>query len=245
MAKIYAALIDLQQAWDSVDGVKAIRELAVAGIDGLHLDAIINGASEQEVSSSTFLPAETSRLVGMAKRFRPDMAVDVHLFPTSFISANSRYMPTLIDDYRSVGATAIILPYEAYKRGAQAGRDMLAEHLKRIKQHGGAKPAKAGVSFTHAEITGDLLADIGIMLKIGAHLDYFHLQGQMYDAGAMIRLKELAGRYARASKLMADGGVTENNAKQLRDAGAEILVMGEALLKSPALYLKQLRRQLV
>ncbi|RRQ47835.1 ribulose-phosphate 3-epimerase [Maribacter algicola] len=141
--------------------------------------------------------------------------LDVHLM----IIDPDRY----IDTFAKLGATILTVHYEA------------CTHLHRTIQAIKAKRMKAGVSLnphTNINLLEDIIGDIDLVLLMSVNPGF---GGQSFIENTYEKIKALKNLIQRknASVLIEiDGGVTTENAKQLVDAGADVLVAGSFVFKS-------------
>ena len=141
--------------------------------------------------------------------------LDVHLM----IIDPDRY----IDTFAELGATILTVHYEA------------CTHLHRTIQAIKAKGMKAGVSLnphTNINLLEDIIGDIDLVLLMSVNPGF---GGQSFIENTYEKikaLKELIQRKNASVLIEIDGGVTTENAKQLVDAGADVLVAGSFVFKS-------------
>ena len=141
--------------------------------------------------------------------------LDVHLM----IIDPDRY----IDTFAELGATILTVHYEA------------CTHLHRTIQAIKAKGMKAGVSLnphTNINLLEDIICDIDLVLIMSVNPGF---GGQSFIENTYEKikaLKELIQRKNASVLIEIDGGVTTENAKQLVDAGADVLVAGSFVFKS-------------
>lgn len=135
----------------------------------------------------------------------------------------------------------IVDPDRYLERFCDAGADWLTVHyeacthlnrtLSRIKELG----MKAGVSVnphTPVELLVDILeyADLVLIMSVNPGFG-----GQKFipnSIGRIRRLRKLIDSNGLKTLIEVDGGVGPNNAKQLYDAGANVLVAGNAIFKA-------------
>ncbi len=135
----------------------------------------------------------------------------------------------------------IVDPDRYLERFCDAGADWLTVHyeacthlnrtLSRIKELG----MKAGVSVnphTPVELLVDILeyADLVLIMSVNPGFG-----GQKFipnSIGRIQRLRKLIDSNGLKTLIEVDGGVGPNNAKQLYDAGANVLVAGNAIFKA-------------
>lgn len=141
--------------------------------------------------------------------------LDVHLM----IIDPDRY----IDKFAELGATILTVHYEA------------CTHLHRTIQAIKAKGMKAGVALnphTNINLLEDIISDIDLVLIMSVNPGF---GGQSFIENTYEKikaLKELIQRKNASVLIEIDGGVTTENAKQLVDAGADVLVAGSFVFKS-------------
>lgn len=123
----------------------------------------------------------------------------------------------------------------------KAGADILSVHIEacpnlhrniqQIKSLG----MKAGVAVnphTPVELLKDILADIDVVLLMSVNPGF---GGQSFIPYTLTKIKQLKAMILERGldvKINIDGGVTEDNAKSIIDAGADILVAGSSVFKS-------------
>jgi len=141
--------------------------------------------------------------------------IDVHLM----IVDPDRYIST----FKNLGADILTVHYEA------------CTHLHRTLQAIKAQGMKAGVALnphTSVSLLEDTIQDIDLVCLMSVNPGF---GGQSFIENTydkVIALKELITRKGANTIIEIDGGVTSKNAKQLADAGADILVAGSYVFKS-------------
>jgi ribulose-phosphate 3-epimerase len=141
--------------------------------------------------------------------------IDVHLM----IVDPDRYIST----FKNLGADILTVHYEA------------CTHLHRTLQAIKAKGMKAGVALnphTSISLLEDTIQDIDLVCLMSVNPGF---GGQSFIENTydkVIALKELIARKGANTIIEIDGGVTSENAKQLADAGADVLVAGSYVFKS-------------
>ncbi|MPR36659.1 ribulose-phosphate 3-epimerase [Salmonirosea aquatica] len=142
--------------------------------------------------------------------------LDVHLM----IVDPDRYLK----DFRQAGAEIITVHYEA------------CPHLHRTVQHIrelGAQPGVALNPHTPVELLTDILTDISLVLIMSVNPGF---GGQTFIENTYRKVRKLAEmrRESGADFLIEiDGGVNSENAPPLLKAGADMLVAGSFVFKSP------------
>ena len=141
--------------------------------------------------------------------------IDVHLM----IVDPDRYIST----FKNLGADILTVHYEA------------CTHLHRTLQAIKAQGMKAGVALnphTSISLLEDTIQDIDLVCLMSVNPGF---GGQSFIENTydkVIALKELINRKGASTIIEIDGGVTSKNAKQLADAGADVLVAGSYVFKS-------------
>ena len=141
--------------------------------------------------------------------------IDVHLM----IVDPDRYIST----FKNLGADILTVHYEA------------CTHLHRTLQAIKAEGMKAGVALnphTSISLLEDTIQDIDLVCLMSVNPGF---GGQSFIENTydkVIALKELITRKGANTIIEIDGGVTNKNAKQLADAGADVVVAGSYVFKS-------------
>lgn len=141
--------------------------------------------------------------------------IDVHLM----IVDPDRYIKTFAD----LGSNILTVHYEACTH--------LHRTLQAIKAHG----MKAGVALnphTNINVLEDTINDIDLVCLMSVNPGF---GGQSFIENTynkVKQLKELITKKGASTKIEIDGGVTNKNARQLVDAGADVLVAGSYVFKS-------------
>ena len=141
--------------------------------------------------------------------------IDVHLM----IIDPDRYIKT----FAALGANILSVHYEA------------CTHLHRTLQAIKAEGMKAGVVLnphTNVDLLEDVINDIDMVCIMSVNPGF---GGQSFIANTyskIEKLKALINRKGAATLIEIDGGVTDKNALQLVEAGANILVAGNFVFKA-------------
>ena len=141
--------------------------------------------------------------------------IDVHLM----IVDPDRYIST----FKNLGADILTVHYEA------------CTHLHRTLQAIKAEGMKAGVALnphTSISLLEDTLQDIDLVCLMSVNPGF---GGQSFIENTydkVVALKELITIKGASTIIEIDGGVTSKNAKQLADAGADVIVAGSYVFKS-------------
>ena len=135
--------------------------------------------------------------------------IDVHLM----IVDPDRYIAT----FKKLGTDVLTVHYEA------------CTHLHRTLQAIKAEGMKAGVALnphTNVDLLEDVIQDIDLVCIMSVNPG-FGGQSFIENTYAKVeKLKALINRKNASTLIEIDGGVTNKNAKQLADAGADVLVAG-------------------
>ncbi|MEO5984903.1 MAG: ribulose-phosphate 3-epimerase [Ferruginibacter sp.] len=140
---------------------------------------------------------------------------DVHLMivePENFAEA-----------FKKAGADILTVHYEVCKH--------LHRNIQQIKSLG----MQAGVAInphTRVELLRDILPEIDVVLIMSVNPGF---GGQTFIPHSIEKIKQLRKMIDDAglkTKIEVDGGVSLTNAKQIVDAGADVLVAGNAVFKS-------------
>ena len=135
--------------------------------------------------------------------------IDVHLM----IIDPDRYIST----FKKLGADVLTVHYEA------------CTHLHRTLQAIKAEGMQAGVALnphTNVSLLEDVINDIDLVCIMSVNPGF---GGQSFIENTykkVKQLKEIITRNNASTKIEIDGGVTNKNAKQLVEAGADVLVAG-------------------
>jgi ribulose-phosphate 3-epimerase len=141
--------------------------------------------------------------------------VDVHLM----IVNPDQYIKT----FAQLGATNLTVHYEA------------CTHLHRTLQAIKAEGMKAGVALnphTNVALLEDVINDIDLVCMMSVNPGF---GGQSFierTYGKVRQLKEIITRNNASTLIEIDGGVSDKNAKQLVEAGADVLVAGNYVFRA-------------
>ena len=155
-----------------------------------------------------------------------DKTIDVHLM----IVDPDRY----IKEFAELGANNLTVHYEA------------CNHLHRTLQAIKAEGMTAGVALnphTNIHLLEDIINDIDLVCVMSVNPGY---GGQSFIENTYDKikaLKELINRKKAHTLIEIDGGVNADNAKDLIDAGADVLVAGSFVFNSsnPTQTIKELK----
>lgn len=141
--------------------------------------------------------------------------IDVHLM----IVDPDRYIKT----FKDLGSDILTVHYEA------------CTHLHRTLQAIKAEGMKAGVALnphTSVSLLEDVIKDIDLVCIMSVNPGF---GGQSFIENTykkVKQLKEIIVRNGAATIIEVDGGVTNKNARQLAEAGADVLVAGSYVFKA-------------
>ncbi|MGK7394347.1 MAG: ribulose-phosphate 3-epimerase [Candidatus Cyclobacteriaceae bacterium M3_2C_046] len=141
--------------------------------------------------------------------------LDVHLM----ITHPEKYIQT----FRDLGASFITVHYEACPH--------LHRVIQEIKDHG----CKAGVALnphTNVQLLEDVVADLDLVLVMSVNPGF---GGQSFIQNTYNKLRvmrELITDAGSDAYIEVDGGITVQNAPQILEAGANVLVAGSFVFKS-------------
>ena len=186
--------------------------------DWLHLD-VMDGRFVPNISFGLPVISQVSKIT--------NKPCDVHLM----ILEPERY----VEAFKQAGADHISVHIEACPH--------LHRNIQQIKSLG----IKAGVALNpHTPIDSlkDILADVDIVLLMSVNPGF---GGQSFIPNTLNKIRELRKIIDDNKldvKIEIDGGVTVENAKQILDAGAHVLVAGNTVFaaKNPKEIIAQLKR---
>ncbi|CAH57767.1 ribulose-phosphate 3-epimerase [Ehrlichia ruminantium] len=196
---------------------KSVEMLTVAGVDYIHVD-VMDGSF---VSNITIGPVVISAIRQYTK-----IPFDVHLM----INASSNYIENFVD----AGADIITIHAESEVH--------LDGVIKKIKAYG----KSAGISLvptSHHNILEYIICDLDLVLVMTVNPGFGGQRFITSQLNKISSIRNIIQKYSLNTKIAVDGGVNIENAKDIIDAGADILVIGSALFKSNNMseYIKQLK----
>ncbi len=187
-----------------VDYAKELQDVA----DFLHCD-IMDGKFVERITYNAQLVKNINE--------NSLIALDVHLMCNEPLA--------MIDDYLSAGANIITVHYEAFKDKRQ-----IVEAINKIKKG----RALAGISFKPSTKLKDLkvfLYDVDVVLVMSVAPGE---SGQKFMPESLDNIRELnriRNENSFKFKIEVDGGINKSNAKEIIEAGADMLVSGSYVFK--------------
>jgi ribulose-phosphate 3-epimerase len=197
-----------------------IRAVEGAGADWIHLD-VMDGHFVPNITWGPKIVADLRPL--------SSLPFDCHLM----IEDPERY----VEDFRKAGADTITVHWEACRHAHRV--------VQRIKELG----AKAGVSLnpaTPVALLDDLIDDLDLILIMSVNPGF---GGQRFIPHAMEKVRQaeaLVEQRGLTIEIEVDGGIGVENAAEIVEAGASVLVMGSSIFGGgdPSAAVQRTRRAL-
>ncbi len=129
-----------------------------------------------------------------------------------------------VDDFREAGADIITFHIEA------------TPHAQRLLVHVRELGARAGIAIcpqTPVAMLTEVVEDCDLILVMSVNPGF---GGQAFIPRSLEKVRQaraLVGERNPRCEIEVDGGVGEANARELRDAGADVLVMGNGIFGAP------------
>ena len=183
---------------------KDIDEITKGGADLIHCD-VMDGVFVPNLNFGIKMTADIKKIT--------KTPLDVHLM----IVEPEKY----VEDFAKAGADIITIHYEATKLP-------VIEVLQKIR----SLNVKSGISIkpdTDVEVLKEFLPYVDLILIMCVYPGF---GGQKYIEESTERIKktrELINSYNKDIMLEVDGGITQENVKVVKDAGANVIVAGSSV----------------
>ncbi len=184
-----------------------VRAVEAAGADSVHVD-VMDG---RFVPNLTIGPPVVAALRKVTK-----LPLDVHLMVVE--------PEKLIDAFATAGADILTVHAEA------------CVHLHRVVQHIRSLGKKAGVALnphTNEDVLRYVMGEVDLILVMSVNPGF---GGQSFIDAVLPkieRIRAMIGTVGRVIDLEVDGGIKPGTASRVCEAGADVLVAGNAVFASP------------
>jgi ribulose-phosphate 3-epimerase len=130
-----------------------------------------------------------------------------------------------IDAFKNAGADMLTVHYEACKN--------IGDTIEKVKTAG----LKVGVAInpdTPVSVIEGLVADVDMVLVMSVVPGFGGQKFMPVALGKLKQVRSIAQRVKPEVYIQVDGGITLENAKDVLDAGANVIVAGSAVFKGDA-----------
>jgi len=205
MAKVSPSILNADFGYIADTVIK----LDKAGADWIHCD-VMDGIF---VPTMTFGPPMIKAMRKVTQK-----PLDVHLMMADPVSS--------LEEFSEAGADIISIHPESPSN----------IHLHRVVTRIRSLGKKAGVVLnptTHPDVLEYIYEDIDLVLVMAVNPGY---GGQTFIPAVLRKIETIANRITSLKlpiEVEVDGGINVDNAKSIRDAGATVLIAGQAIINAP------------
>ena len=185
------------------------KELQSIGVDFLHLDVMrSNFVGHDMLNINTIFNISDNTL----------LPLDIHLMVNEPLS--------ILKEYIKLKPNYITVHWEAFKDKKDLLKAIKMLHKAHILVGISIKPN------TFVDEIKDYLSLIDLVLVMGVETGYSGQKMISNTIPKVKQLREIIDLYAYDMKIEVDGGVNDKNMKELKDAGADMLVIGSKLFNA-------------